>query len=172
MDPLSGSETSHNTQSQETWPERVFTALAMTCTALLCAIVTVTVVSRWLYKPLIPDDVLIVRELMVAVILLPLASVTASRAHIAVTVFTEWLGARGKTALSAFGHLVGFGFVTGLIWAGSRLFSSAWESGEYFDGDLYIPIWIGYAVFLVALIAFALRMGVQLVRDVAQTLNR
>ena len=141
----------------------------MGCTALLCLVVTITVFSRWLYKPIIPDDVLIVRELMVAIILLPLASVTAARAHIAVTVFTNWLGGLCKIVLSALGHFTGLVLVTGLIWAGGRLFWSSWKSGDYFDGNIYIPAWIGYAVFLLALMAFAIRLAVQFMSDMLRS---
>lgn len=168
MDPIGIAATDYGQSVQEAWPERALTAFAMGCILLLCAIVTVTVISRWLYKPLIPDDVLIVRELMVAIILFPLASVTAARAHIAVTVFTHRLGKRGHNLLSVFGYLVGTFFAGALIWAGVRLFQSAWTSGEYFDGDIYIPAWIGYAVFVVALAAFACRMVVQPIRDVVR----
>ena len=164
MDPVRGSD-GGAVGGDESWLERTFTALAMVATGLLCFIVTLTVVSRWVFRPLIPDDVLIVRELMVAVILLPLASVSARHAHIAVTFFTDLAGPRTHSVLERLGYLVGLLFTSALIWAGSLLFMSAWSSGEYYDGDLYIPMWIGYATFLVALAAFGLRLAVLLFRS-------
>ena len=163
MDPLTTEAAPAD--RQESWPERVFLALAMIGILALCAIVTVTVVSRTLYRPLIPDDVLIVREVMVAAILLPLAAVTARRAHIAVTIFTDRLGPRAKSLLSALGHVVGTVLAGALLFAGFRLFVGAWQSGDYFDGDIYVPMWIGYATFLVALAAFLLRLLIMLARD-------
>ena len=146
--------------------ERSLTVLARLAVALLCLIVTTSVLSRWLYGALIPDDVLLVRELMVAVILLPLAAVTAGRGHIAVTVFSDWAGPRAQFALSLLGHVVGLLFVAALLWAGMRLLTGAWASGEYYDGDLYIPLWLGYAVYVVGLAAFLARLGVMCGRDV------
>ena len=159
MDPVENTEA-----KAETWLERVLVVLAMLGLVLLCLIVTVTVLSRWLYRPLIPDDVLLVRELMVGVILLPLAAVTARAAHISVTVFTDWLDARALGVLARLGHVVGLALVIALIWIGGRLFLGAWQSGEYYDGDIYVPMWIGYAVFTLALGAFALRLAFELVR--------
>lgn len=166
MDPVRGSD-GDTVGGHESLLERTFTALAMVATGLLCFIVTLTVVSRWVFRPVIPDDVLIVRELMVAVILLPLASVSARHAHIAVTFFTDLASPRTRSRLEKLGYCVGLLFTCALIWAGGRLFISAWSSGEYFDGDLYIPMWIGYATFLVALTAFGLRLAALLVRGIA-----
>ncbi len=163
MDPLSPD--SESTQDKASLPERVFLTLAMTGICALCLTVTVTVLSRTFYKSIIPDDVLIVRELMVATILFPLAAVSANRAHIAVTIFTDWVGPKGKNLLSIFAHIVGVTFVTFMLVAGFRLFSGAWESGEYYDGDIYIPMWIGYATFLAALILFLVRLIVNLIYD-------
>lgn len=164
MDPLTLDEASDD--NKETWLERVLLFSAMGGILLLCVIVTLTVISRTIYKPIIPDDVLIVREIMVAAILLPLAAVTAHRSHIAVTVFTEGLSAYFKSALNALGHLIGILFVSQLFYAGLRLFVGAWVSGEYFDGDIYIPMWIGYATFVCALGAFLARLIVMFVVDV------
>lgn len=164
MDPLS-SETEAS-KEQATLPERVFLALAMVGICALCLIVTITVVSRAIYKPLIPDDVLIVREVMVVAILFPLAAVTASRAHIAVTIFSDWLGRRGKGVLSVLAHLVGVVFASGVWFAGWRLFAGAWDSGEYYDGDIYVPMWIGYGTFVGAFTVLVLRLVAMLFIDI------
>ena len=102
---------------------------------------------------------------MVATILFPLAAVTANRAHIAVTIFSDWLGQGGKRVLSVLAHVIGAVFAASLLVAGYRLFINAWQSGEYYDGDIYIPMWIGYATFLVALTAFLVRLVVVLLAD-------
>lgn len=176
MDPLKASDLApENTVAAgatASWPERWLTVLAMLAVALLCAIVTTSVLSRWLYGALIPDDVLLVRELMVAVILLPLAAVTAARGHISVTVFTDWAGTRSQHALSLLGHVIGLLFVGALLWAGGRLLAGAWASGEYYDGDLYIPLWLGYAVYVVGLAAFLARIAIMCGRDIARLASR
>jgi TRAP-type C4-dicarboxylate transport system permease small subunit len=148
----------------ESRAERFLTALGMLAIGALCAIITVIFLSRWLYHPFIPDDVLIVRELMVAVILLPLASVTANRLHIAVTVFTDGKPDKTRLILSRFGNAIGLVFVGLLLLAGARSMLGAIETGEYYDGDIYIPVWIGYSVYVLGLAAFFLRLLVSVIR--------
>lgn len=138
----------------------------------LCLTVTITVVSRALYRPIIPDEVLIVREIMVAAILFPLAAVTAARAHIAVTIFTDWAPPRVQTALSILAHLVGIIFATWLFIAGWRLLAGAWTSGEYYDGDIYVPMWIGYASFVLAIGVFLVRLVAGAVSEILALLGR
>jgi TRAP-type C4-dicarboxylate transport system permease small subunit len=101
---------------------------------------------------------------MVVAIILPLASVTARRMHIAVTVFTKWASVRTKQNLSTVGKAVGLLFVGMLLWASVRSLVGAVDSGEYYDGYIYIPIWIGYAVYVLGLAAFFLRLLLSIVR--------
>ncbi len=169
MEPIEQEADTNNNASK---PEQFLTALAMAAIGLLCLIVTITVFSRWLYQSIIPDDVLLVRELMVAVIIFPLAVVTAEKKHIVVTVFTNWMKADSKQKLSAFGHLIGIFFVGFLLWAGTRNLADAIGSGEYYDGDLYIPFWIGYAVYVLGLAAFLIREILELLRDLSGSLSK
>lgn len=162
MDPLSREELPPLTPS---WPERALSALATLALAMLGVLVTVVVVSRWVGHPLIPDSVLLVREMMVAVILLPLATITVLREHIAVTVFTVAAKRPLQCALAVLGHLVGLVFATALLWAGARLLNRSYVSGEYYYGILDIPLWIGHAIFVLGAAAFALRLSVMLVLD-------
>lgn len=163
MDPLSPHIA--QTNANESLPERAFLVLAMIGICALCFTVTVTVISRIVYQSIIPDEVLIVREVMVITILFPLATVSANRAHISVTIFTDWLSKKGRQYLSVVAHFVGIIFSSCLLLAGFRLFSGAWESGEYYDGDIYIPMWIGYATFLLAIGILLLRLIVNLFFD-------
>lgn len=139
-------------------PERWLTALAMVGVGLLSLIVTITVVSRWLYHAMIPDDVLLVREIMIWVILLPLGAVSVKRMHIAVTIFTDRARPAALRILDKVGTFIGSCFVALLLWAGCKLFLDAWESGEYYDGDINIPMWITQAVYVIALAAFLARL--------------
>lgn len=145
--------------------ERVLSALAAVGLVLLCIIVTTTVVVRAIGFVLIPDDVLLVQELMLGVVLLPLAAVTVRRRHIAVTVFTERLPLRGKAALALLAHAVGCVFAGALGWAGGRSLLAALASGEYYDGDLHLPTWIGWGMFTFGTGVFLLRLILQLYLD-------
>lgn len=162
MDPLSHADLP---AVNPTWPERALSALAAVGLALLCLIVTTTVVVRSLGFVLIPDDVLLVQELMVVVILLPLGAVTALRQHIAVTVFTERVSLRGKTRLALFAHVVGSIFAGILLWVGVQALLGALRSGEYYDGEIYLPTWLGWSVFSLGAGVFLLRLLLQFYRD-------
>ena len=140
-------------------PERWLTVLAMVGVGLLSLIVTTTIVSRWVYRAVIPDDVMLVREIMIWVIVLPLAAVTCKRMHIAVTIFTDKVAPRTMRTLERVGNTIGLVFVGLLLWGGWTLFVSAWESGEYYDGDMNIPMWITQGVYVVGLAAFFVRLS-------------
>lgn len=148
-----------------TRPERAFSALAAVGLALLCVIVTTTVIVRSLGFVLIPDDVLLVQELMLLVVLLPLGSVTVRRQHIAVTVFTERVPLRGKAILALLAHLIGCVFSGALLWVGIKSLLAALASGEYYEGDMNVPTWIGWGVFSLGSGAFLMRLVVQFYLD-------
>lgn len=132
---------------------------------VMAAIVTVNVVSRWAYRALIPDDVFLIQEFMVLVVLLPLGVVTATRQHIQVDLFTEWLPPRGKRALAVLGHLAGLVFVGLIAWAAWNGAQKAWMTQDYYAGVLDIPMWIGHSTFLVGIVLFLLRLLVMLYHD-------
>jgi len=155
-----------------TRPERLLAALAAVALMLLCVIVTTTVIVRALGFQLIPDDVLLVQELMVWIIVLPLASVVALRQQIAITIFTERAGPNTKAVLSLLGHAVGLLFVGALFWVASGSLIEALESGEYYDGELYLPTWTGYSVFALGLGVFLARLLAMTVIDLRALLNR
>lgn len=169
MEPLSDSELPPRWPS---WPERGLALLATVAVGLLCALVTVGVASRLVGRPLVPDNVLLVQEVMVMVILLPLAVVTVLREHIAVTVFTRRAGVLTQRLLAALGHLVGLVFAGALLWASARLLSRSLATGEYYYGALDIPVWTGHVMFVVGAGAFALRLLVMLVIDLLAVLRR
>lgn len=145
--------------------ERAVFAIAMAGTAALGLLVTASIAARWIGGVSIPDSVLLVRELMVPVIILPLAIVTATRGHIAVTIFTRNLSARPQHILAIVGHLVGFLFVGMLAWAGWLLFEDAVMSGEFHDGDLNLPKWMARAVYVTGFALVVVRLGTLFVRD-------
>lgn len=149
-------------------PSRVEWFLARLAVAglfAMAAIVTVNVISRWMARTLIPDDVYLVQELMVLVILLPLGVVTATRQHIRVDLFTEWLPSRGKSFLAVLEHLVGLVFVGLLGWAAWIGAQRAWLTQDFYSGVLDIPMWIGHATFLIGIALFCLRLIIMLYHD-------
>ena len=150
--------------SPESAVERLLLRAGAVAIGLLGAIVTATVLARWFDWLRVPDDVLLVRELMIAVILLPLAAVTARRLHIAVALFTGRAAGGTRRRLERLGDAVGLGFVGLLLWAGIRHLLGALATGEYHDGELEIPAFIGPAVYVLGLGACCLRLAVQLAK--------
>ncbi|MGL1833486.1 TRAP transporter small permease [Rhodocyclaceae bacterium SMB388] len=169
MDPLSADELK---PARATWAEGLLAQIATAAVAMLCVLVTVSVLSRLLGQPLIPDSVLLVQEMMVLVILFPLAVLTAMREQIAVTVFTQRAGERSQRLLAAVGHVVGLVFGGVLLWASSRLLMRSLATGEYYYGALDIPMWIGHAVFALGAAAFVLRLVVMLLIDLNGAMSR
>lgn len=146
------------------WPERAATALATAGIAALCVIVTVSVASRWWHRSIIPDDVLIVQELMVVVILFPLVEVTGRNSHIAVTVLSDRLGKAVQPWLDRLGHLAGLVLAGFLLAAGWKLLSASLATGDYYDGLIDMPMWIGHLSFVIGVGGFFLRLLLLTVR--------
>lgn len=147
--------------------ERALLAIALAALALICLVVTYTVVARVLHAPLIPDDVQIVRQLLVVVIIFPMAAVTALRMHIAVTIFTEKLKRGAKRGFVVLGDLLGLALFTVLLAGAVELFTASFSSGEYFDGDIDIPYWMVHGAYMVALAVLWLRTATMTWADVA-----
>lgn len=145
--------------------ERGFTKIAIACLYAMAAIITVNVISRWMGRALIPDDIQIVSELMVLVILMPLAAVTAMRDHISVDLFTARVAGRPRVALALLEHGVGLVFAGLVTWAAWKGAVDAWESQDYYNGVLDMPMWVGHFTFLAGMATFLLRLAVMFIRD-------
>jgi TRAP-type C4-dicarboxylate transport system permease small subunit len=133
-------------------------AMARVALLLLGLIVTIGVVSRAFWHSLIADDVLLVAELMLVVIIAPLALVTARREHIVVGVFTERAGSGIRRLLSILEQVIGLTFFGVLAFAYLRMFSDSWVSGEIYESDLQIPMWPGHAFASICLLMVLLHL--------------
>lgn len=131
--------------------ERLLRDLAVVAIIGLGGLITASVVLRAVFNSGLPDTVVIVRELMVAAIVLPLAAATAARAHIVVEVFSKLLPARGQDWLVFFGSVFGLLALAPLIYAGWREASHNLASGAFFFGQLSLPKWPGRVIFLVGM---------------------
>lgn len=145
--------------------ERALSSVAALCVVGLCVVITSTVLTRGLLGWSIPDDVTIVRELMIGAIVLPLAYVTSNRSHIAVEVLYSRLGYRTRLGLMAFGTTFGFVTLLPLLYASWGELLYAYESETYFFGDLELPEWPGKLAFFVGLFFFILRLSLLMASD-------
>ncbi|WP_299965059.1 TRAP transporter small permease subunit [uncultured Roseobacter sp.] len=144
--------------------EALALGLAAVAVFAMGAMITLNVVLR-LFGTALPDSVVIVRELMVAAIILPLAAVTAARAHVCVEVLTNMLPQRVTQGLILIGWVVGLAAFAPLIFAAWRELAATWTSGSFYFGDLSLPKWPGRLVFFVGLCIFWLRLLTVLVAD-------
>ncbi len=151
--------------------ETILLGLAALAVLLMGAMITVNVILR-LFGTSLPDSVVIVRELMVAAIVLPLAAVTAARAHVCVEVLVNQLPVRVKEGLILFGWVVGLIALTPLVYAAWRELATTATNGSFFFGDLSLPKWPGRLAFFIGLAVCWLRLVVVLVEDTRAFVRR
>ncbi len=145
--------------------ERVLLVLAAISILLICAIIFSGVVSRAVFDWSLPDAEIIVRDLMIAAIILPLAYVTADRAHIAVDVFINLMPKGVRPWSDLLGSLIGFLVLLPIAYGGWQGFNTAWGDGNYYYGEFDLPEWPGKLAFFVGYLAFVIRLFSLIVID-------
>ncbi len=121
-------------------------------------IIVASILGKVLFLRPIPDDLLMVGLLNVAVIVLPLAYVERHRGHITVTVTTDWMGTRALGALRMLGAFAMAVFFGGIGFMVARRMPDEIAKGAYYDGVLQIPTWPMKAVFGAAILLFVARL--------------
>ncbi|NSX54993.1 TRAP transporter small permease [Parasulfitobacter algicola] len=145
--------------------ENILWGLSAAAIIALGLLIGANVFLREVFGSQVPDSVTIVRELMVAAILLPLAAATAARSHVAVEFISNRFNAKVRSWCIVFGSIVGLMALTPLLFAGWRELSSTWQSGSFFYGDLNLPRWPGRALFLLGIGVCFLRLSELVIRD-------
>lgn len=151
--------------------EKTLLGLGALAVIMLGVLITTNVVARAVFATAVPDSVTMVRELMVAAILLPLGAATAARAHVSVAFISDRFGDRLRSWLIVMGTFVGLIALAPLIYAGGREFLSVWEKGSYYYGDLNLPKWPGLLLFVIGIAATWARLLELLVRDIGTILS-
>jgi TRAP-type C4-dicarboxylate transport system permease small subunit len=138
--------------------ERLALFLAGVVLLTMGGIITASILGKELFLRPIPDDLLMVGLLNVAVIVLPLAFVERQRGHIAVTVLTDWLGVRALGLLRALGALAMAVFFGGIGYMVTMRLPAEIARGAYYDGVLEIPTWPMKMVFGIGVLLFVVRL--------------
>lgn len=146
--------------------ERLLLDLSVAAIASLGLLIALNVALRAGLNTGIPDAIVMVRELMVAAIVLPLAAATAARAHIVVEVLSKRLPGRAQDWLVVLGSVLGVLALLPLIFAGYREAAKTLADGSFFFGELMLPKWPGRVAFLIGMGFCALRLAVLAVQDV------
>lgn len=146
--------------------ERLLLDLACCAILALGLLITVSVLLRVTVNSGVPDTIVMVRELMVAAIVLPLAAATTARAHIVVEFLSNRLSLRMQGWLVVFGGLFGLLALSPLLYAGWREVVHTFESGSYYFGQLNLPKWPGRVLFLIGMSFCWLRLLLLVIADV------
>lgn len=145
--------------------------IAGVCIVALGLMITLTVASRNLFGWGVPDDVVIVRELMVGAVFLPLAYVTAEYSHITIEFLFKRVGKVAKLWILALGSLISLLILIPLVLSAWQGFFHAATSGAYFFGELELPEWPGRFAFFAGAALFILRLSIILIADIHAALT-
>lgn len=146
--------------------EKLLLELAVLAVLALGLLITTSVVLRVFFNSGVPDTIVMVRELMVAAIVLPLAAASSARAHIVVEFLTNQFPARMQGWFVVFGTAFGVLALSPLIYAGWKETLHAMQSGGFYFGQLQLPKWPGHLLFLVGMSFCWLRLLLLVVGDV------
>ncbi|WP_298437801.1 TRAP transporter small permease [uncultured Jannaschia sp.] len=146
--------------------ERLLLDLSVIAIMGLGLLITTSVVMRATMGGAIPDTIVIVRELMVAAIVLPLAAATAARSHIVVEFLSKMMPPRVQDWLIVAGSLAGVLALSPLIYAGWNELAKTWASGSFFFGELSLPKWPGRVIFLVGMVFCWIRLLLMAATDI------
>jgi len=151
--------------------ENLLLAAAGLCVVALGLLITATVLLRSLVGWGVPDDVVIAKELMVGAIVLPLAAVSAARAHIAIEFLYNRFNSKIQAWLLALSSLIGLLVLIPICYAAGRELSHVLAANSYFFGELELPKWPGRLAFFIGIACFVLRMLALLLEDVKAALQ-
>ena len=146
--------------------ENLLLALAAVTVIILGLLITASVTTRALFGIALPDTIVLVRELMVAAIILPLAATTRERSHVAVEFLSDRFPAKLRAICIIFGSLFGLIALAPLVYASGREFLHMVSSGGYFFGDLDLPKWPGRALFFLGISLCWIRLIVLAAEDI------
>jgi TRAP-type C4-dicarboxylate transport system permease small subunit len=143
--------------------DRAAVVIAVVAILAMMLLVTASVIGRYFLSMPIPGDLVLSEFLMVFVAFLPLAAVQASREHVFVTIFTDWMKNNTKVALEAIGVVIGLFIFTILAAATFTDFFHAWSVGTYTEGEIEFPeapprfiVFLGLALLAVRLLVDAI----------------
>ncbi|MCC3306344.1 TRAP transporter small permease [Sneathiella sp. HT1-7] len=145
--------------------ERAFLKFSMLTIVTLLALICISVIGRTFFNLPIPDDVVLAENLMPIIVALPFAYATARRGHIEVEVFTSWLPKEFFRPLSAFAHFLALLIFSAILWCVWIGVLKDLNSGQYYEGELALPVWPAKLVFVIALALFCIRLLLNLAED-------
>lgn len=153
------------------WLETGFIAAAAAAILGMCVYITLGIFLRSIVGVQIPDEVVIVGDLMIGALILPLAYVAADRGFIAVEVLTDMLPKGTHIWLNVLAATVGLLAVIPITYAGYLAMVHAIETGNYFFGILEVPEWPGRVAFFAGYALFFIRLTILFIQDLLSALG-
>lgn len=129
------------------------------------ALIFGNVIARALFRTQIPDTIIFVPELMIAMILFPLAAVTRDRSHIVVELISRKMPKQTQGWLVVLGSVIGLIAVSILLYTGYHDLEKVLSRQSRFTGDLQLPKWPGVAAYVAGLGFCAVRLVLMILQD-------
>lgn len=146
--------------------DRLAVITAIIAIVAMTLLMTVSVIGRYFFNMPVPGDLVLSEFLMVFVAFLPLSAVQASREHVFVTIFTDWMNNSAKVVMETVGVVIGLLIFTILAVATFTDFYHALTIGAYTEGEIEFPEAPPRFVVSFGLALFALRLLVDAVRSI------
>jgi TRAP-type mannitol/chloroaromatic compound transport system permease small subunit len=139
--------------------------LSTVAVTVLGTLAVTSIALRTLTGRAVPDDNIMIGDLVVAIVALSWAVVTATQGNIVVEVFTSWVAGRGQALLRILGSLVGLAMIIPLCWASGTMAYAAIAKLTYYDGLLHWPQWPSRSIFFISFVMMALRLILLIATD-------
>lgn len=134
------------------------------CVVLLGLLIATSVSLRETIGVAVPDVINIAQELMVGAVILPLATVTAQRHHIAVEFLYNKMSHGWQKRVVLIGDILSTLSVLPLLYVAGREALHTFERGSYFFGELNLPEWPGRTMFLIGVALLQIQLILNLIR--------
>jgi TRAP-type mannitol/chloroaromatic compound transport system permease small subunit len=153
------------------WLENVCLLVGVVCIIGLCLIIASSVLLRTFALSGVPDEVVIVGEMMIGALIMPLAFVAADRGFISVEIFTQRLAPKFQQMLNVLSVIVGLIAVAPITYAAYLSVVDAFESGSYLFGMLELPKWPAKTLFFLGYLLFFIRLIDLAIHDILEALG-
>nr|WP_298642572.1 TRAP transporter small permease [uncultured Tistrella sp.] len=142
--------------------ERGLLVVASIALILIAALILIEIVSRWLPVLRIPDNIIIVRQLMVVSIACSLGWVTGRDGHIAIDLLFQHMTPRQQRACRGLALVCGLVMAVPLVvWIAGDV-GALYASQSFYFGELKLPEWPVRTAFLFGLLSLTARLCLQL----------
>ncbi|MEP4195256.1 MAG: TRAP transporter small permease subunit [Aliishimia sp.] len=138
--------------------EFILDTLGAIAVVALCLLIVGSIFSREVLGVGIPDNLILVRELMVPAILFPLSAATSRRSHVAIEVIANFFSDALNRWIAVLAALCGLVIMMTFFYASWLQVTSTWQSGAHHGGDLLIPKWISRSACAFAFFLTSLRL--------------